>query len=135
MREILFRGKVLKTGEWVYGGFTHHEINNPRIAELLDDDGIGLRFHEVGPEMVGQFTGLQDENGILIFEGDIVELDGFISEAIPPGKSRPIQIVWKDFGMWLQCIHPITKRVVTLGLIADDRTITVIGGFYEREEA
>jgi uncharacterized phage protein (TIGR01671 family) len=66
MREILFRGKTYD-GEWVYGGYfedrDYHFI--PR--------GIGAAFVEVDPETVGQFTGVFDNNGNKIFEGDIVD--------------------------------------------------------------
>ena len=128
MREILFRGKRIDAGEWAYGFLDH-------TYEKYTIHSHNRHYcYEVNPSTVGQYTGLQAENGVLIFEGDIVELEGFISEAILPCKSRPMQIVWKDCGMWLQCIHPITKRVVTLGLIADNRTITVIGNIHDNPE-
>ena len=81
MREILFRGKRIDNGEWVYGFYfcmyhdddrkhLHHFII-PLNVPISKDKPIGEIQVEVDPEIVGQYTGLT-ANGKKIFEGDIV---------------------------------------------------------------
>ncbi len=66
MREILFRAKRLFNETWVYGGFVGEYDGYPIITS--NDDQI----YEVAPETVEQYIGLNDINGIKIFEGDVV---------------------------------------------------------------
>lgn len=80
-REILFRGKRVGNGEWVYG---------VPIQSYDGDWQICTDSYKctVIPETIGQFTGLTDKNGTKIFEGDI--LNFFDND----GEYTNYEIVW-----------------------------------------
>jgi hypothetical protein len=77
MRTILFRGKVLGTGEWVEGSLiiSDHEcyIISQVEGALSKNKGvygywsIDRPCSQVAPATVGEFTGLRDKNGVRVF--------------------------------------------------------------------
>ena len=77
MREMLFRGKRLDNGEWVFGTHGNHTSLDAMIIDrpylTADNDLAALGFWAVDPDTVGRETDLTDKNGVKIFEGDIVK--------------------------------------------------------------
>ena len=70
MREILFRGKMVDNGQWVFGylfvGNQSTYILNKKAPCELDSQGLNVFSPKpVVPETVGQYTGLYDNTPYL----------------------------------------------------------------------
>ena len=72
MREILFRGKRVDNGGWVFGDLLSNSDNEGcgGFSHVILANNL---YHGVIPETISQFTGKRDFYKFRIFEGDIVQ--------------------------------------------------------------
>ena len=78
MRTIKFRGQDIDDGEWLYGDLRQRMGYWPAIIEsyCTDEGKVGYREIAVKEETVGQFTNLHDMDGMEIYEGDVLMIEG-----------------------------------------------------------
>jgi len=77
MRAIKFRGQD-EDGKWLYGDLRQRIGYWPAIIEsyCTDEGKVGYREIAVKEGTVGQFTNLHDMDGMEIYEGDVLMIEG-----------------------------------------------------------
>jgi len=100
MREILFRGKTLDDKTWIYGNY-YKGIDNDYIQNSEYDT-----FDKVNKNTVGQFTGVEDDKRVKIFEGDIVSFYEVLGQK---GITKPFKGVVK-YGKGYYYVEYINER-------------------------
>ena len=133
MREILFKAKRTDNDEWVEGCYT--ECNGKTfigidISVYSDIFEVFctpvIRWFEINPETVCQFTGFHEKNGKEIWENDIIQY-GAVAAVVKFGEygngslgfyvDFPEETNYrKDFSYW-------AKKVVVIGNVVDDRSL------------
>jgi uncharacterized phage protein (TIGR01671 family) len=125
MREIKFRAKRVDMNKWVYGYIFITEKANPlkgTTSWIFNESGK----YKVRPETVGQFTGLTDKNGKMIFEGDIVSYEDV--NGIEDGIGNVLFDVF--YGAWIVFVNDYEEN-----LLADVAyNCEIIGNIHDQKE-
>ena len=122
MREILFRGKRVRDGEWEFGSFVLPNFITVPMGEEIYGSEI------VDPETVGEYTGLTDKNGNRIFEGDIIEVDRIYDT--PQPRPRRFEVEWEESSGFF----PLTVYGDNGDYFIDTDYCEVIGNIHDNPE-
>lgn len=126
MRDILFRAKRIDTGAWQEGFYTG--VYDEPCIEYLRDNGHPYVV-KIFSETVGQYAGLDDENGTKMFEGDIVTINDYCISS--PYDGRKFVIIYAECGFFAV---PINHPEQAIRLYNECAVYEVIGNIYENPE-
>ena len=122
MRPILFRGQ-LPSGTWVYGDL--RQYYNGEVA-IIENDQFDVVM--VNPETVSQHTGMNDYNGVPIYEGDLIE-------ALLPRTDAVAQFRWPIAAVVFHegafCLDYDYGRFTPLSSFAPSVQLRVFGNVYD----
>jgi len=146
-REILFRGKSLFKSEWWQGYYIYSRYDNKHyiVQDSIISGNINqfvsfAHFAEVDFNTIGQYTGIQDENGAKIFEGDIIKAKGlnFVVEWVEEYLTyaiikTPAYSVYKDDN-YFKYSHLETNDKIYFICQLEAYEIAVIGNIHDNPE-
>lgn len=142
MREILFRGKRIDNGEWIYGGI---DSDWAMPYEKRKRYWIIPPFHDgvmVDPETVGQYTGVTDKKGNRVFEGSIFRYEPYFTTEkaclgiVKYRNTYDRQRACNDCGFVIEWQHEplLTLREDLLYWCGDGKSASVIGNIHDMND-
>lgn len=118
MREIKFRGKDMKSNNWVYGYLVVGDGDYKDTCYICPFGVHGLKY-KVHPSSVGQYTELKDKNNKEIYDGDIVNVYD------PHFAKENVVISWHEEGL-------LCWMIGETGLIStESKYYEIVGNIHE----
>lgn len=133
MRPIKFKGKDIMDDHWVYGDLETRPAYGLAIIHQYNEMGVYDRQYKVDKGTVGQFTGMFDEDGHEIYEGDIIKI---VEEYDDENVYTRIGVVCFEEGMY-ELQDKNGKHFAYLGWLMHDDSISkleVIGNIHDNPE-
>lgn len=157
MREILFRGKRVDNGEWVYGYYVlkklpyfkdkgvnvehliydNMEIEDNDYKQFVDTMQIS---YVVYPNTISQYTGLTDKYDKKIFEGDIINITPDITNRLMDVRWNEETLSWEltDVGTPASEVNHIFNTIdlaeLKLKTCYGERISFIVGNIYDNPE-
>jgi len=140
-REILFRGQSVGSSAWLYGYL--NELWTAKGTDALytidnmderNSDGDSLSVCPVFTCTIGQYTGRKDKDGVKIFGGDIISVNGKHLKTVEYDDDRMsfclINISDMKYADWMDI-----KQVPGIGWWNDfKREILIVGNISDNPE-
>lgn len=150
MREVKFRGKSLKTNEWVYGFYYRHDPPLQCIGES-DEKAIhyivktgfadwnmprDIELNEINIETLGKYIGLKDCENKEVYEDDLLEDAGNNIFIVRFGEYTQItylggfkRVKSKEYGFYLEKVKT-NEKVSAIEIVY----LKLIGNIYENPD-
>lgn len=134
MREIVFRGKRLDNGQWIYGDLRQFSEHSWGIH-----DRESRRTLRVDPNTVGQDTGAIDQVFQSLFEGDVVEATKMIGYPFDDleGPEEPFREIGTVIYDSNKCAFGIKNAIGDFHYLCTflgDGDVTVLGNIHDNPE-
>lgn len=108
-----FRGISTETNEWIYGYF----FTFMGVCFIKGSDGFD---HVVYTDSVGEFTGRLDDDGVEMYEGDLIEWVYHITHGPHEEGISPIIYDEEFMGFFIEDLTPIElSKCKVVGAIHD----------------